>query len=190
MKKVKISFIILVSMVFLAAFSRLIPHLPNFSPLGAIALFGAAHFYEKWKAFLIPIIATWLSDLVLNNTLYAAYYDGFTWFYSGFYWQYGSYLLIVLFGLSLFKKITISRTIGGIAMSTIVFFLVSNFGVWIGGAMYPKTFEGLIACYSAAIPFAQGTLYGNLIYSTVLFGGYYFIQLGFPAVRARYIKYS
>ncbi|MCC5924613.1 MAG: hypothetical protein JJT77_12580 [Crocinitomicaceae bacterium] len=190
MKKAKISFLVLTAFILLAAFSRLIPHVPNFSPLGAIALFGAAHFYHKWHAFFIPVFATWLSDLIINNTIYSANYEGFVWFYPGFYWQYGSYILIVLFGLLLFKKITVFRTIGGIAMSTLVFFLVSNFGVWLSGTMYTKTIEGLITCYVAAIPFAKGTFYGSLIYTPILFGAYYLLQQKFTVLRTPKLRYN
>lgn len=103
-QKINIRISVLVAIILLAAFSRLIPHMPNFSPLGAIGLFGVAHFAKKWRAFFIPIAATWLSDLFINNVVYAQYYPEFTWFYSGFYWQYGSYLLITLAGLLFSEK--------------------------------------------------------------------------------------
>jgi hypothetical protein len=80
-------FSVLTALILLCAFSRIFPHMPNFSPLGAICLFGAAYFTKKWQAFFIPITATWLSDLFINNVIYAEYYPKFTWFYQGFYWQ-------------------------------------------------------------------------------------------------------
>ena len=83
-KKINLRFSVLCAMILLAAFSRITPHMPNFSPLGAIGLFGAAYFAKKWQAFLIPIAATWLSDLFINNVIYAQYYPKFTWFYQGF----------------------------------------------------------------------------------------------------------
>lgn len=176
MKNQVLQFWVLVVIILLAAFSRLVPHMPNFSPLGAIALFGAAHFAKKWQAVLIPILATWLSDLFLNNVVYAAYFPEFTWFYPGFYWQYGSYLLIVLWGMGVFNKINAFRTLIGALGASLIFFIVSNFGVWAGGSIYPPTWEGLLACYVAAIPFFKGTLYGDLFFTIVLFGGYYLLQ--------------
>lgn len=175
--------------VLLAAFSRIVPHMPNFSPLGGIALFGAAHFSKKWLAFLIPFIAVWLSDLFLNNVIYGQYYSEFTWFYSGFYWQYGSFLLIALLGTFLFKKINAKRVMGGIAASSALFFLISNFGVWAGGTMYPPTLSGLMACYAAGLPFLQGTVAGDLVYTTSLFGGYYLLQRNFNVFRIPSIRY-
>jgi hypothetical protein len=184
-KTIHLRFGILCLMIVIVAFSRLIPHMPNFSPLGAIGLFGAAYFAHKWQAYLIPILATWVSDLFLNNMVYASYYPEFTWFYEGFYWQYGSYLLIVLMGIFLFKKVNIQRVVSGAFLASIIFFLVSNFGVWISGTMYPKTSEGLVACYVAAIPFFKGTLIGNLLFSAVLFGTFAFAQKQIPALSKK-----
>lgn len=176
---------VLTVIILLAAFSRIIPHMPNFSPLGAIGLFGAAYFTKKWQAFLIPITATWLSDLFINNVLYAQYYPHFTWFYGGFYWQYGSYLLITLAGIFILAKATPVRIISGASASSVIFFIVSNFGVWAGGSMYPPTFEGLIACYTAGIPFLKGTLFGDFFYSGVLFGSFALAQKQFPALQLK-----
>ena len=176
--------------ILVAAFSRIIPHMPNFSPLGGIALFGAAHFSKKWLAFFIPLVAVWMSDLFINNVIFAQYYSEFTWFYSGFYWQYGSFLLIALLGTFLFKKINTKRVLGGIAASSALFFLISNFGVWAGGTMYPPTFSGLMACYAAGLPFLQGTVAGDLVYTTSLFGGYYLLQRNFSAFRIPSVGYA
>lgn len=179
-KKIYLRISVLVLMIVLAAFSRIIPHMPNFSPLGAIGLFGAAHFSKKWQAFLIPIAATWLSDLFINNIIYAQYYPTFTWFYEGFYWQYSSYLLITLAGVFIFKKIPPKKVITGALSSTAIFFLISNFGCW---SAYPQTFDGLMACYAAGMPFLKGTFLGDMFYSGVLFGAFALAQKQFPVLR-------
>ena len=72
--KINLRFSILTALILLVAFSRMIPHPTNFSPLGAIAIFGAAHFSKKWQILFIPLAATWLSDLFINNVIYANYY--------------------------------------------------------------------------------------------------------------------
>ncbi|WP_439554419.1 DUF6580 family putative transport protein [Flavobacterium macrobrachii] len=182
-QKINLRFSLLTALILLCAFSRIIPHIPNFSPLGAIGLFGAAHFSKKWQAFLIPIAATWLSDLFINNVIYAQYYPKFTWFYEGFYWQYGSYLIITLTGLGILNKINIPKVLTGTLASTAIFFLVSNFGCWIGSTTYPQNFGGLITCYVAGIPFLKGTLLGDLFYSGVLFGTFALAQYKFPVLR-------
>lgn len=184
-ERIDLRWSIITALILLAAFSRIVPHMPNFSPLGAIGLFGAAFFTKKWQAFLIPISATWLSDLFINNVIYARYYPGFTWFYDGFYWQYGSYLLITLLGIGLLRKINKVRIIAGALSGSAIFFLVSNFGVWAEGNMYPETWDGLLACYMAGIPFLKGTLLGDLFYTGVLFGVFAFVQRQFPVVNIK-----
>lgn len=182
-EKINLRFSVLCAMIALAAFSRIIPHMPNFSPLGAIGLFGAAYFAKKWQAFFIPIAATWLSDLFINNILYAEYYSGFAWFYKGFYWQYGSYLLITLIGILLLRKINPQRIIFATLVSTAVFFLVSNFGCWLGSKTYPQNLNGLMLCYASGIPYLKGTLLGDLFYSGVMFGTFAWAQKQFPVLR-------
>lgn len=183
--KMQLRFGVVCLFILAAAFSRLVPHLGNFSPLGAIGLFGAAHFSKKWQAFLIPILATWLSDLFLNNIIYTRYYPEFTWFYKGFIWQYASYLLIAVAGILILRKkaITPPRILGAALTSTAIFFLVSNFGSWLHSPVYPPTLSGLLTCYAAGIPFLKGTMLGDLLFSAVLFGSFALAQKKFPALR-------
>lgn len=182
--KINFRFSVLTGIILLAAFSRIIPHPANFSPLGAIALFGAAHFSKKWQVLLIPIAATWLSDLFINNVIYAEYYSQFTWFYDGFYWQYLSYIFIALIAMPIFKKVTKERVLLGALASTFIFFLISNVGCFVGNSYYPQNFMGLMNCYVAGIPFIKGTLLGDLFYSAVLFGGFAFAQYKLPVLRS------
>ncbi len=184
-KKIALQTSVLAGMILLGAFSRIIPHIPNFSPLGAIGLFGAACFQKKWQAFLIPLAAVWLSDLFINNVIYAKYYAGFTWFYRGFYWQYGTYLLITLLGIFILKKVTFARIACAACMSTALFFLVTNFVCWPGASVYPQNIAGLMSCYAAGIPFLKGTLLGDLFYSGALFGSYALLQSKFPLLRIK-----
>jgi len=177
--QVSLKWKVVLVMIIFAAVLRMIPHTFNFSPLGAMALFGAVHFSNKWHAFIIPILATWLSDLFINNVIYAQYYPEFTWFYEGFYWQYGSYLLIGLAGLFIIKNVTVPRVLTGILTSTVIFFLVSNFGCWIGSKTYSQDIPGLGMCYAAGLPFLKGTLMGDMVYGTVLFGGFAWVEKRF-----------
>lgn len=181
--KIDIRSSVLVVMIVLAAFSRLLPHMPNFSPLEAIGLFGAAHFTKKWQVLAIPLAATWLSDLYLNNVVYAIYYPGFTLIYDGFYWQYGPYILIAVLGLILLKRVTVGRVLTGALGASVIFFLISNFGVWLGSKVYSQDLTGLIACYAAGLPFMKGTLLGNLTYSALLFGSFAFLTSRFKILR-------
>jgi hypothetical protein len=182
-QKVNVRFGVLVTLILLAAISRMVPHMLNFSPVGAICLFGAAYFSKKWQAFLIPIAAIWLSDLFINNVIYAEYNPTFVWFYGGFYWQYATYLLITITGFFIFKKVTLPRIVAGALTSTTLFFLITNFACWPGNPLYTQNFSGLVSCYVAGIPFLRGTLLGNIFYSGVLFGVFALLQQNVPTLR-------
>lgn len=184
----KKSFVILSAFILLAALSRLLPHATNFTPVGAIALFGAAYFTNKKWALIIPLTALWISDLLLNNIMYSSYYEGFAWFTGGFLYIYGAFAMVVVLGYYLLKKITIGRVLGGAIGASVIFYVISNFGVWISSPMYPLTFEGFIACYVAAIPFFHYTLAGNIIYSAALFGAFEWAKNRYPSSSPSYIQ--
>ena len=164
----------IILMIFLAALSRFIPHPPNFTPLGAIALFGVAYFAKKHWAFLIPLVAWWASDVALNNLVYAKqypeYYQGFSW--AGHPLGYICLAIIVLIGWLLLKKVTVLRVVGAATFAAVIFFLVTNFASMLTQPIYTKDFNGLLQSYIAGLPFFRNTLAGNLIYSAVLFGVY------------------
>ena len=173
-----------IAFVVIAAIARLMPHPNNFSPVGSMALFGGAVFASKYLKYAIPIVALYLSDLLLNNTLYRSWYpnhDGMVFFTDYMVWSYISFILAVAIGHYLIKKISVKNVLMGAIGFTVVFFTISNFGVFMSGiAGYPKTMSGLIACYSAGIPFIKSSLAGNLVYSTLLFGGYYLLTSQLP----------
>ena len=190
MKKLNLQTGVLSIIILLAAFTRIMPHPPNFSPIAAIGLFGAAHFAKKWQAFFIPLIGIWVSDLVINNYVYNSSSSNFVWFYSGFYWQYMSYILIIFAGLFIFNRdISLTKMFGGMISSSGIFFLVSNFGVWAGGTMYPKNFGGLITCYAAGVPFIHNTIISDVLFTTVLFGTYYLLQVEYSSLKIKPLKY-
>ncbi len=187
--KINVRFGVLTLLVLLAAFSRLLPHPPNFAPIGAMALFGAAYLSKKYFAFIIPIASMWLSDLVLNNIVYGQYFDHFVWAYQGFYWTYGAFIVIGLIGFALLKKIKIQNILLASLLASISFFIISNFGVWTSGTMYPKTFSGLITCYSAGLPFLKNTFMGDMVYSGILFGVFELAKLQFPVLQLQTKRY-
>ena len=160
----------ILSAVAAAAALRLVPHPPNFTPIAAMALFGAAHLRRSPLAFAAPLGALLLSDLVLG-------------FYAGMWVQYVAVALIVLLGWVALKRVTPIRVGAAAIASSILFFVVTNFGVWMTGAMYPHTLAGLAACYVAAVPFFQNTLAGDLFFSGLLFGGFALLERMLPALR-------
>ena len=167
--------IALLSAILVAAAFRLVPHPPNFTPIGAMALFGGAYFGRHALAFVAPLGALLLSDAILG-------------FYSGMQVTYLAVALVVLIGWAVRARITPLRVAGAAVASSILFFAVSNFGVWLLGGMYPPTLSGLAACYVAAIPFFQNTLAGDLVFSALLFGGFALLERRLPMLRAEAIQ--
>jgi hypothetical protein len=176
--------------IILIAASRLMPHTDNFVPVFAMILFASVHLKNKLQAIFISIGALWLSDLYINNWgKYAEYHNDFVLFSSPF--NYLSYLLIALIGFKLFQNtISIKKVFGSSLFIGVIFFIVSNFGVWISGSLYPLTFNGLLSCYTAAIPFFRSTLGSNILFSFILFGGYYALQKEVKSLQLEHVKYS
>ena len=162
---------VFVAIVLLGFLSRVLPHPPNFTPIIGMALLGGAFAARRYVGILLPLGAMLLSDLVLNNTVYASYYEGFAGLSSvtgnGF-----SYLALAVLALAPALVPVGLRTkwvtLFGMALSgPLAFFLISNFGVWLMGGMYPPTVSGLLACYVAGLAFLPATVYGTLLYGGV-----------------------
>ncbi|MEA3058354.1 MAG: hypothetical protein QOF34_1169 [Sphingomonadales bacterium] len=160
----------LLSAVLAAAAMRLVPHPPNFTPVGAMALFSGAYFGRRGLAFVAPLGALFVSDLVLG-------------FYHGMATVYFSVVLIVLIGWALAKHRSFWRVGGAALASSILFYAVTNFGMWLSSGIYPRSLAGLEACYVAAIPFFQNTVAGDLVYSALLFGGFALLLDALPSLR-------
>lgn len=162
--------IVLMSLIFAAATSRLVPHPWNLTSIAAVALFGGAYFHDRRLAFTVPLGALLFSDFVLG-------------FYSGMAVIYGSFALIVGIGLWLRPRRKPALIAGAVLASSVLFFMLTNFGVWALGDLYPKNWAGLVACYSAALPFFRNGLAGDLLYTLVLFGGFALLEGRFKALR-------
>lgn len=159
------------SLIVLAALIRLLPHPPNFTPLGAMGLFGAAYFGRQRLALLAPFAALFLSDLILNNLIYSSFYPGFAWITSV--WIYVAFALVMACGwLILRHKVAPGRVLAASLSASALFFLVTNMSTWAETSLYPKTFAGLMSCYAAGLPFLSNTVLGDLFFSAVLFGTY------------------
>jgi hypothetical protein len=170
----------LTGIVFASVIMRLMPHPPNFTPIAATALFGGAYFASKKAAFMVPLVAMYLSDLFLGFFVY-----DFGWFNKQMPFVYGSFAVTVSLGMLIRHRCSRLR-IGCAALAgSIVFFLVSNFGVWAGGTLYPKTVDGLVMCYVAAIPFFRNTLAGDFAFTALLFGGFTLAERCVPVLRVK-----
>ncbi len=180
-KNINLRFGIIALFILIAASTRFFMP-PNFSPIAAIGLFGAAYFTKKHWAFIIPFAALFLSNLVLNNVLYAAYYDSFQW--VGNLWVYLAFGLIILLGFQILKKVKPSRLVGASILGSVVFFLITNFAAFLAmPELYPASFSGLLMAYGAGIPFFGNTLLGDLFFVGVLFGSFELVQYRFPQFK-------
>ena len=139
--------------------ARFLPHPANFAPITAIALFGARYLPKKF-AFILPLSILLISDLFLG-------------FYGPeMFFVYGSFILTGLIGLVSRHKKSLSFIPLSSISSSVVFFLIYNFGVWLTTTMYAKNLLGLQSCFIAAIPFFRSTLLSDLLYTTLFVGGY------------------
>jgi len=159
--------IALLSAIVVAAALRLVPHPPNFTPIGAMALFSGAYLGKRGLAFVAPLGALLLSDAIIG-------------FHTGMPFVYASVMLVVLIGWAVRSRITPMRIASAAVASSVLFFAITNLGVWLKGIYYPQTLSGLAACYVAAIPFFQNTLAGDLFFSALLFGGFALVERRVP----------
>ena len=153
--------LVIILFIAVAAIFRLLPHLPNATPIAAMALFSGVYFTNKKYAFIIPLLAMFLSDLFLGFSMITLF-------------VYAAFILVGYIGIAS-KKMNIKT----ILISSLSFFIITNFGVWLLG--YPKTLNGLMECYTLAIPFFRNSLIGDFFYAGVM---YY----GFQYVTNRYLK--
>lgn len=166
--KVKQHFAAYYVLIIVVCLSRLLPHPPNFTPVGALGLFSGAY-ANRLMSWFAPLLALFISDLLIG--LYSPI--AMLMVYLGF-------IASILIG-----KVMLSghRSVVNVASaslaSAILFYLLSNFGVWLTGTLYPMTLSGFVACFAAAIPFFTYTLAGNLVFSLILFGAFeYMVKIG------------
>ena len=136
----------------MAVLSRLVPHPPNFAPITGIALFSSKKINNKLFGVFLPIIPLFISDLFIGISFINIF-------------VYLSFIIIYFFG-SMVPKIDIKT----VFFSSVIFFILTNLGVWYLG--YPKNIEGLITCFTLAVPFFVNTIMGDLFYSFILFKSY------------------
>ena len=173
----------LAGLIVLAALTRLLPHPPNFSPVEAIALFGGAYFAARGWALVVPLVAMFISDLALGLVNGGIYFDYFA--SAGFLLVYACIALSTVLGFGLRGRVGGARVLGYSLVGSVLFFLVTNFGAWLGSPAYPQNAAGLAAAYVAGIPFFQWTVLGTLSYAALLFGGFALLRRQVPALRAQ-----
>lgn len=153
---------------------RWMPHPPNFTPLIGCLIFCSTFFKSEKLHFVLPIFGLWVSDLLLNNLVYAQYFEGWVWFSDAFLWSSLAFIIIALISQRVMKTPGVRRTVGMTVTATLIFFIVSNFGVWASSPLlYTRDISGLLTAFIAGIPFVLNSLAGDLFYTAAFFGLYY-----------------
>lgn len=147
----------ILGLIVLGTVSRLLPHPPNFTAMNAIALFSVCSFGNLGLSLFAVLTTMLFSDFIFG-------------LHSSIAFVYLSFGLMILMGNSLKSKRSILKTTVLLVLSSLLFFIITNFGVWLMDAIYPKTLTGLGLCYLAGIPFLVNNLMGTLVYGGILFG--------------------
>lgn len=164
----------LVGLILVAAFSRLIPHPANFTAVAAMALFGGTYLSKK-QSLMVPMAALLLSDLALG-------------FHNTMIFVYAAFALIVILGWGLKDQKSVFKVATFSLVSSSLFFVISNFGVWLMEGFYAPTWQGLVTCFVAAIPFFQNQLAGDLMFTAVMFGGFELAKRMLPQLSVSTVK--
>ena len=183
--------IVVVLLMIIGSFARLIPHVPNFTPTEGITIFGVAFLGRKYLSIILPCILIYLTDFVINNTFARSFFtevDGTVWYSNYMIFNLISLVLVVFTTSTILKKINIVTVALSAILASIIFFLISNFGALFSPAsLYIKDFSGLMQSYLAGLPFFRTSLLSNLMFTTIIFGSYYFIN-SISAIKLAKVK--
>ena len=175
-----LAFMVLVALIrVLSAINGELSPLSNFTPLGAMALFGGAYF-SRPRAMAFPLLTLWMSDIILNRMVF---YGEWRLFYDGFYWTYGAFVLMVVIGQFMMNKKTVGRLVLSTLVVVFIHWIVTDTGVWLVRETYPITLQGYWMCLLAAIPYELNFMVGTLVYGAILFGSFEWMQYRFPIFK-------
>lgn len=159
----------------------------NFTPVGAMALFGGAYFSNKWKAVLFPLLTLFISDLIIERLFYHGQFGAL---YDGWYWTYSAFAIMVFVGKWIIKKVNVKSVLLAAIIVSLSHWLITDFGTWLAGGLdvatglpYAHNLEGLIRCYYLALPFIQNVFLGTVFYGAIMFGGFELAQKQYPGLQ-------
>src|SRR6201996_1788695 len=175
---------VLILMIIAAAAMRLVSYkypavLSNFTPVGAIALFGGAYFTDKWKAYAVVLITLFTSDILINYL----YTSKLVLWYSGSFWVYLTFAVMVLLG-TLIKNVTAINVALAAIAGVCVHWLIMDLP-WLYGTWYPHTLAGYGQSLVAAIPFEKNMILGDMLFGLILFGGFELAKRKYTVLRTQ-----
>lgn len=188
-EKINPRFVILIVMMVIVASMRVpnaaqVTPWANFTPIGAMGLFGGAYFNSTWKKFALPLLTLLLSDLLISQFVYDGKYG---LMYGGWYWIYGIFAGIVLLGGWLLRKVSIKNVFVASLAAALLHWCLADGMVWLGGGTDLRTglplardVSGLVQCYAQGFPFMLNFLAGTLGYGVILFGGFEWMKRSLP----------
>lgn len=186
---VLVLFIILAALLRLLNTGSTLSPLANFTPIGAMALFGGTYFNTRWKGYFFPLLTLFISDIIMMKVIYPSFGNGLL--YSGWYWTYGAFVMMVLIG-HFIQKVSFTSVVIAAVSAALTHWIITDFGVWMAGGLdittgkpYTRDLGGFIQCYVLAIPFMKNMLIGNLLYGGILFGGFEYLQKNYPVLQLR-----
>lgn len=174
--------ILLVAALRLATnFSSELGPLALVTPIAAMAIFGGAYFTGYIKPFFFPLLALFISDVVLSFTVYSSFRSGLL--YSGWFWTYAAFALMTLAGKTIVREVTFQRVVLAVIATTLIHWLISD----IGGCLIEKNAAGMLSVYGqrliTAIPYELKFLTATAIYSGIMFGAFEWMQKKYPSLR-------
>jgi hypothetical protein len=182
-QKINIRNAVLILMIIAAAAMRLVSYkyqaLSNFTPVGAIAIFGGTYFNDKWKAYLVPFAALFVSDLIINYM----YFSKLVW-YSSSLWMYASFFAMVFLG-SLIKKVNFGNVVLASVGGVVIHWFLTDIDPWLYGTTYAKGINGYFQSLVAAIPFEKNMILGDLVFGLILFGGFELAKSKYAVLRSQ-----
>lgn len=167
-------FIFITTAILVASISRLFPHIHNFTPIAAMALFGGVYLKDKRLAIIVPLLAMFLSDSILELTTGWGFHNTIGYVYA-------SFILTSIIGLFVRPNTNVQTILAASVASSVLFFTITNFGVWASCGMVGGP-AGLGTTYVLGIPFFAPTLLGDLFFNALLFGAFYLAQRRIPAL--------
>lgn len=167
---------IIAVLVTVAVAGRLVPHMPNFAPVTAAALFCGAYMTRRQSFFALAAILL-ISDYMLlyikpfGGTSFAHFYAPWELYHTTLPYVYGSFAISAAIGWWVKSRNASGYVVLAALFCSVQFFLITNAGVWAAG-MYDRGIEGLMQSYTMALPFFRGTALGDLFYASIFFGGF------------------